>query len=71
MQTATYANPWHKPHRPEYGPAVFETDARPVAYRGHLIYRRLPNCWDVVSDGVCVGMRAGPAGARRCVDGRA
>ena len=66
--TATYANPWHKPGKPEYGPAVYETDAKPVEYGDHLIYRRRPDCWDVVKGGACVTQMAGPNGARRAID---
>lgn len=65
---ASYTNPWHKPGKPEYGPAVYETDAAPTEYGGHLIYRRLPVCWDVVKDGACVTQMAGPDGAKRAVD---
>lgn len=63
-----YANPWHKPGKPEYGPAEYETDAGPVTYGGHLIFHRLPLCWDVVKDGACVTQMAGPNGARRAID---
>jgi hypothetical protein len=65
---ATYANPWHKPGKPEYGPAAYVTDATPTEYGGHLIYRRLPDCYDVVKGGVCVTQMAGPNGARRAID---
>ncbi|SDF83107.1 hypothetical protein [Thalassobaculum litoreum] len=67
---ANYRNPFHKPHDSSYGPAIYETDATPEEYGGYLIYRRLPNCWDVVKDGVCITQRAGPNGARRAIDER-
>jgi hypothetical protein len=67
--TTTYKNPWHKPGKPEYGPAEFRTDARPVAYRGYLIYERIiDHCWDQVLNGVCRGQNAGPRGARQHID---
>ncbi|HEV7253836.1 MAG TPA: hypothetical protein VGN97_12190 [Mesorhizobium sp.] len=65
---ARYRNPWHRPHDASYGPEFYETDARPAEYRGHLVYRRLSACWDIVKDGECVGQYAGPNGARRAID---
>jgi hypothetical protein len=66
----TYKNSFHKPGKPEYGPALYETDAKPEEYKGLLIYRRLTNCYDIVVDGVCIGQYAGPNGARNAVDTR-
>lgn len=70
---ATYKNPWHKPNKPEYGPAEYSTEAAPIHYRGYSLYERIPGpigrcCWDVVKDGACVGQYAGPNGARGFVD---
>lgn len=65
---ATYTNPWHKPGKPEYGPAIYQTDAAPTEYGGHLIYHRQAQVWDVVKDGACVTQMAGPDGARRAID---
>jgi hypothetical protein len=67
-----YRNPWHKERDPE-SRACFETDAKPMEYRGYLIYNRVPGkpgcgVWDVVKDGVCVSQLAGPNGARRAID---
>lgn len=64
----SYTNPWHKPGKPEYGPAVYETEVAPTTYRDHLIYHRQAQVWDVVKGGVCVTQRAGPDGARRAID---
>jgi hypothetical protein len=54
--TVTYKNPWHKPSFGfHYGLELFETDAKPVAHVGYLIYERIKgHVWDVVKDGVCV-----------------
>ena len=54
---ATYRNPWYKPsgHDPEF----YRTSAKPVEYRGMMVYRRLPNCHDIVYQGVCVSQRVG------------
>jgi hypothetical protein len=67
-QMATYRNPWHKPLQSIYGPAHFECTAAPAEHRGFLIYRRLPNCFDVVKDGVCLHQRAGLRGAHNAID---
>ena len=69
----TYRNPWHEAHGVNYGPAMYSTDAKPVEYRGYLIYNRIPGasgrgCWDAVKDGMCVGQYAGPSGARQFID---
>lgn len=61
-----YRNPWHEPGSEAYGPAEYESEARPREYRGHLIVERIKRaCWDVVKDGRCVAQRATGA----CVDG--
>ncbi|WP_033471254.1 hypothetical protein [Bordetella bronchiseptica] len=67
---ATYTNPWHKPHSLVFGPASFETDVKPIKYRAHLIYQRLPQCFDIVVDDVCVHQRAGINGAKAAIDAR-
>lgn len=64
----TYKNPWHKPRQPMYGPAHYRCDAAPIEYRGFQIYRRLPECFDVVKNGVCIHQRAGLNGAKRAID---
>ena len=64
-----YRNPWHKPGKPEYGPVMFRTDARPKVYGDYLIYERIHGTvWDVVKGGECITQRAGPNGARRFID---
>lgn len=66
--TATYRNPWHLGGNGS-GPAAYETDAQPTAYRGYLIYERVRGvCWDVVLNGEAVSQRAGLHGARRAID---
>lgn len=65
----TYRNPWHHPAHPQQGPREYTTDARPVAYRGYLIYPRIPGVvWDVVKGGECVTQRAGLSGAKAFID---
>ena len=69
QQLATYRNPWHRPGKPEYGPAIYSTHARPQEYRGHLIFQRVEgHVWDVVMDGQCLTQMAGPNGARQAID---
>jgi hypothetical protein len=65
---ARYINSFHKTHDGFSGPAVFETEAKPVEYLGFKIYRRLPECFDVVRNNVCIGMYAGLNGAKRAID---
>lgn len=68
-KVTSYVNPWHRPGRPEYGPAMYETTARGREYRGFMIYERVSGkVWDVVRDGACLTQMAGPNGARRAVD---
>ena len=65
-----YRNSFHTPFGPDCGPEFFEVEVRPTKYRGFLIYHRLRNCFDIVVDGVCIGMYAGMNGAKRYIDGR-
>lgn len=62
---ARYRNPWHRADaRGLYGPAFYETDAKPIAVGDAVIYERIAGqCWDVVRGGVCVTQRAGLRGA--------
>jgi hypothetical protein len=70
MRTS-YKNPWHNPRTGQYGPPVYETNVKPVHYKGYQIYQRIEGAvWDVVKDGVCVTQMAGPRSARRYVDDR-
>jgi hypothetical protein len=75
--TTRYRNPWHRPDKPEYGPAEYETDAAPTTYRGFLLYHRVrstqdyasgAHVFDVVQNGACLTQCAGPDGARRAID---
>lgn len=65
---ATYRNPWHKTNG-GYGPAMYETSAKPVVYGGYEIFERVAgHVWDVVKDGVCITQRAGINGAKQAID---
>ncbi|WP_099368052.1 hypothetical protein [Sphingobacterium sp. 1.A.4] len=45
------------------------TEASPIEYKDHLIYERIKSvCFDVVKDGVCIGMYAGINGAKGFID---
>ena len=63
--STSYANPWHANG---LGPERYTTDVKPTSYRGCLIYQRVPGCWDVVENGVCLTQRAGLRGAQKAVD---
>lgn len=68
MQTAQYKNSFYSKTTPESKPVLF-TDAKPVEYKGFLIYERIKgHCFDIVKNGVCVGMRAGINGAKKYID---
>lgn len=45
-----------------------ETDATPVKYKGFLIYHRTYSIFDIVKDGICIGMYAGLNGAKGRID---
>lgn len=65
----TYRNPWYKPNSKEYGPEFYTTNAKPVEYRGYLIYQRIKGTvWDCVKDNVCQTQAAGINGAKRLID---
>lgn len=68
---ARYRNSFHKPgFQTDYGPEFFETDAKPVEHCGLLIYRRLDKGFDIVDNGVCIGMYAGLGGAKQAIETR-
>jgi hypothetical protein len=47
---------------------LLATDTTPILYCGYTIYKRLDVCFDIVKDGVCIGMYAGINGAKRQID---
>ena len=48
---------------------IVTTDAIPKEYKGYLIFERIKGIhFDIVKDGVCLGMYAGPNGARARID---
>lgn len=68
---AKYRNTFYRAHdTATYGPEFFEVDAKPVEHLGMLIYRRQPNCFDIVVNDECVGMYAGLNGAKRAITER-
>lgn len=65
----TYINPWHRAGAAHYGPAMYETTAKPVSHAGCEIYERVKgHVWDVVRDGVCLAQMAGLNGAKRAAE---
>lgn len=68
MSTVTYINTFHDPMDDKLGPSVFEVVAEPVEYNGFLIYRRQPDAYDVVKEGLCLGIYAGLKGAIKSID---
>lgn len=64
----TYRNSFYRPDCKPAREEFFTVDVAPQEYRGHLIFHRQPQVWDIVKGGVCVGMYAGPNGARGRID---
>lgn len=47
-----------------------ETNAKPVLYKGYLIYESAPKTqFDVVLNDICIALRAGINGAKSYIDG--
>lgn len=64
----SYTNPFYSKHFTGSKP-IIETTAKPVEYKGYLIYERISGLqFDIVKDGICVGMCAGLNGAKRRID---
>jgi len=64
---SSYKNPFYRKSIPGSKP-VLTTDVTPMHYKGYLIYKRLHDCFDIVKNGVCVGMNAGLKGAKKRID---
>lgn len=64
----TYENSFYN-KGDKHSQAEISTNVTPAEYKGYLIYERVKgSVWDIVHDGVCVGMNAGPNGARKAID---
>lgn len=67
MTQAQYKNPWYIVGGLD--PKVYQTEVKPIQYRGFFIYQRIKGiCFDVVKDGVCVAQHAGINGAKARID---
>lgn len=63
-----YRNSFYHPLH-SLDPEIYQTEAKPVEYRGYLLYQRIKGrCWDVVRGGVCVGQYVGKSGATGFID---
>lgn len=63
-----YLNPFHSV-KAQDSAAYYESEKKPVEYRGYQIFQRVKNSvFDVVKDGVLFSMRAGRNGAKKYVD---
>lgn len=63
----TYTNPFHRIHYTGSKPVITDSGT-PTEYRGHLIFKKSAQHFDVVKDGVLVSQMAGPDGAMQAVD---
>ena len=74
---STYRNAFHNAGNPykSTGPSHFTTDAKPIEYRGFLIYERIPTAGkfkygeiDSVKNGMCVMISCTVQGAKTRID---
>lgn len=65
--TTQYANPWHKPGQPQYGPPMYSTDAKGVTYRGYTLYKVKKKQVDIVKDDICLHQVCTLAAAQKWV----
>jgi len=69
----TYKNSFYK-KGDNYNTEHITTHAKSIAYKGYAIYHRIKSanrsadCFDIVKDGVCIGMMAGLNGAKERID---
>jgi len=63
----TYRNSFYNAKYQDSRPDI-TTDAKPEHYEGYMIHRRSKDVFDIVKDGVCIGMSAGLNGAKRKID---
>ena len=66
MQTS-YINKFYNKNYQNSVP-VITVNNEPELYKGFKIYKRYTNMFDIVKDGVCIGMCAGSNGAKRRID---
>jgi hypothetical protein len=67
METS-YKNSFYSP-KFQGSTEVIKTEANPTEYKGCQIFQRIKGeCWDVVKDGICIGMYAGINGAKKFID---
>lgn len=64
-----YRNRFHNPFDAKYGPEFYETDIRPIDYKGFKIFQRIQgSVWDCVISGEVIRMMGGLSGAKRYID---
>jgi len=68
MASTTYKNGFHG--HVKDAPEYVTVTSRPISYRGHLIFKRLPHWYDVVAEGVCIHNRVTVEGCKRAIDQR-
>jgi hypothetical protein len=66
MQTS-YKNKFYNKNFQNSTP-IITVNSLPVLYKGYNIYKRFSNLFDIVKNGICVGMCAGLEGAKRRID---
>lgn len=70
---AQYKNSFYN-EKDQNSKKYFETSEIPIEHKGYFIYHRIKstikdlNVFDVVKDGICIGMYAGINGAKKFID---
>ena len=70
IQKTLYKNRWYE-QGVRGSQEYLETDSEPVVYKDHLIYERMDfgySVFDIVFQGVCIGMYNGINGAKKRID---
>lgn len=67
MKTTTYKNKFYGKHYQNSTPTI-TVNSEPEIYKGYKIYQRYTGMFDIVMNGICVGMCAGLDGAKRRID---
>lgn len=65
--TTSYVNKFYNKNYTNSVP-IITVDSEPTLYKGYNIYKRYSQMFDIVKDGICVGMCAGLDGAKRRID---
>ena len=75
MTKNKYKNPCYDSTNKHYGPKHYETDVKPITYRGFQIYHRIKattysaNVCDIVINNICIMSRVTIKSCKKWIDG--